>query len=67
MAIAGGVALHYLAFDLFVGAWQVRTARREGIAHLAVFPSLILTFMVGPVGLLVFTFTRLLLGKRPQR
>ena len=27
--------LHYLAFDLFVGAWQVRTARAEGIPHLA--------------------------------
>lgn len=30
--------LHYLAFDLFVGAWEVRTARRDGIAHLAVVP-----------------------------
>jgi hypothetical protein len=59
--------LHYLAFDLFVGAWEVRTARRDGIAHLAVVPSLILTFMVGPAGLLVFTVTRLLVRKRPGR
>ena len=27
IALAGWV--HYLAFDLFVGAWEVRTARRE--------------------------------------
>jgi hypothetical protein len=57
--------LHYLAFDLFVGAWEVRTARKDGIAHLAIVPSLILTFIVGPAGLLVFTITRLLLRKRP--
>jgi hypothetical protein len=42
----------------------VRTARRDGIAHLAVVPSLFLTFMAGPAGLLVFTLTRLLLRKR---
>jgi hypothetical protein len=59
--------LHYLAFDLFVGAWEVRMARRDGIAHLAVVPSLILTFMVGPVGLLVFMVTRLLLRNREGR
>ena len=29
IALAGWV--HYLAFDLLVGAWEVRTARREGI------------------------------------
>jgi hypothetical protein len=59
--------LHYLAFDLFAGAWEVRTARREGIAHLAIIPSLILTFMVGPAGFLVFNMTRLLLRRRPAR
>jgi hypothetical protein len=59
--------LHYLAFDLFVGAWEVRTARKEGIAHLAIVPSLILTFMLGPAGLLVFNLTRLVLRKRPSR
>jgi hypothetical protein len=59
--------LHYLAFDLFVGAWEVRTARRDGVPHFAIVPSLILTFMVGPAGLLVFTVTRLLLRKGPDR
>jgi hypothetical protein len=59
--------LHYLAFDLFVGAWEVRTARRDGIAHVAIVPSLFLTFMVGPAGLLAFTLTRLLLRKQSTR
>jgi len=38
--------LHYLAFDLFVGAWEVRTARAEGIPHLSVIPCLALTFLM---------------------
>ena len=50
--------LHYLAFDLFVGAWEVRTARADGIPHLAVVPSLVLTFMLGPAGLVLFVVTR---------
>jgi hypothetical protein len=56
--------LHYLAFDLFVGTWEVRTARREGIAHLAIVPSLLLTFMAGPAGLLLFVITRYLIRRR---
>jgi hypothetical protein len=50
--------LHYLAFDLFIGAWQVRTARAEGIAFALVVPCLALTFMFGPAGLLAFMVIR---------
>lgn len=57
IALAGWA--HFLAFDLFIGAWQVRTARREGIAHLLVLPCLLLTFLFGPVGLLLFLGLRL--------
>jgi len=51
--------LHYLAFDLFVGAWEVRTARAEGIPHLLVLPCLALTFLFGPIGFLFFLALRL--------
>ncbi len=57
IALAGWV--HFLAFGLFIGAWQVRTARREGIVHLLVLPCLVLTFLLGPVGLLLFLAIRL--------
>ena len=46
--------IHYLAFDLFVGAWETRDAQRHGISHLAVIPSLVMTFMLGPIGLLFY-------------
>ena len=50
--------LHYLAFDLLTGAWQVRTANREEISHLIVIPCLALTFLFGPAGFLLFQFIR---------
>ncbi|MBY6204979.1 DUF4281 domain-containing protein [Halomonas denitrificans] len=42
------------SFDLFIGGWEVRTARREGIAHWMVIPFLALTLFAGPIGLLLF-------------
>lgn len=51
--------IHYLAFDLFVGAWEVRTAREKGIPFLLVVPCLLLTFLFGPVGFLLFSALRL--------
>lgn len=50
--------LHYLAFDLFVGAWEVRTARREAMPFWLVLPCLPLTFMFGPAGFLLFVALR---------
>lgn len=52
--------IHYLVFDLFVGCWEVRDSRRHGIPHLLVVPSLILTFLLGPIGLLAYLLTRLI-------
>lgn len=62
MLLAGW--LHYLAFDLFVGAWEVRTARAEGIPHLLVVPCLALTFLFGPLGFLAFLILRAAYARR---
>lgn len=56
VALAGWV--HYLAFDLFVGAWIVRTARAEAVPHLLVLPCLVATFLFGPAGFLAFQTLR---------
>ena len=49
---------HYLAFDLFIGGWEARDARRRGIPHLLVVPALVLTFLLGPAGLLLYLAIR---------
>jgi hypothetical protein len=56
IALAGWI--HYLAFDLLIGAWEVRTARDERIPFLFVVPCLALTFLFGPAGYLAFTALR---------
>ena len=54
--LAGWV--HYLAFDLFVGCWEVYDAKDRGVRHLLVIPCLFLTFMFGPAGLLLYLIIR---------
>jgi hypothetical protein len=62
--LAGWV--HYLCFDLFVGAWETRDAQRRGVPHGALVPALALTFLFGPVGLLVYAGVRATLGQKPS-
>jgi chromate transport protein ChrA len=50
--------IHYLCFDLFIGSWEVRDAESRGISHWLVIPCLFLTFMFGPVGLLLYFAVR---------
>ncbi len=56
--------IHYLAFDLFIGAWEVRDAQRLRIGHGYVLPCLVLTFMLGPIGLLLYFSIKLGLGRQ---
>ncbi|HUP39924.1 MAG TPA: ABA4-like family protein [Vicinamibacterales bacterium] len=63
LLLAGWV--HYLAFDLLVGSWEARDARERGINHLFVVPCLILTFLFGPAGWLLYMGVRSQLRKQP--
>ncbi|MBS7790369.1 DUF4281 domain-containing protein [Roseococcus sp. SDR] len=46
--------LHYLAFDLFLGAWMARRATAEGLPRWVLWLALPPTFLLGPLGLLIF-------------
>jgi hypothetical protein len=56
LLLAGWV--HYLAFDLLIGSWEVRDAKERGVRHIFVVPCLILTFLFGPVGWLLYLGVR---------
>ena len=58
---------HYLAFDLLIGGWEVRDAEQRGIPHLLVVPALVLTFLLGPGGLLLYLAVRWLRDRRVTR
>lgn len=60
VALAGW--LHFLAFDLFIGAWIVRHARAQGERHGVIVPILPFTFFLGPMGLAAYLALRLIRG-----
>jgi hypothetical protein len=63
--LAGWV--HYLAFDLFVGAWICRRAAAEEISPWIARLCLPPTFLAGPIGLLLFLLFRTLMPRKEIR
>lgn len=55
--LAGWV--HYLAFDLMLGIYIKTEANALGINHFIQIPCFLLTFLLGPVGLLAFIIIQL--------
>jgi len=55
--------IHFLCFDLWVGTWEVEDAPKSGVPHWLVIPCLGLTFMFGPVGLLLYLVLRTVAGR----
>ena len=56
LLLAGWV--HYLAFDLLAGEIEMKQAKEAGIPHLLMVPVLLLTFFLGPIGLVVFLIVK---------
>lgn len=50
--------IHYLAFDLMVGLFIAANAAKHGINRWVILPCFFLTFMLGPVGLLLYLLIR---------
>lgn len=50
--------LHYLAFDLLVGRWEAQDAASRGLSPWLAGPCMLLTFMFGPAGWLLYVFVR---------
>jgi hypothetical protein len=55
---------HMIAFDLFVGRWSYLDSRERGIPVLVMAPILVLTIMLGPLGLAAYLAVR---TRRPER
>ena len=56
--------VHYLAFDLLTGIWIKKNALKYNIHDLILIPCLLLTFMLGPIGLLLYLLVRLIKTKQ---
>jgi Domain of unknown function (DUF4281) len=56
--------IHYLAFDLMVGLFILHDSLKNNISHFIIIPCLLLTFMLGPVGLLLYFVIRIIRTKK---
>jgi hypothetical protein len=56
--------LHYLAFDLMVGIFIVNDGAKNKINRFILVPCLLLTFMLGPTGLLLYLIIRMIRTKQ---
>ena len=55
--------LHYLAFDFWVGCWILRDSQKKGVKHAFIIFPMLFTFMLGPVGVIIYTLVLLLQKK----
>ena len=51
--------LHFLAINLFCGAWIVEDSQKFIISKIIVFFPLIITYFIGPIGLFVYWVIRI--------
>ena len=56
--------VHYLAFDLLTGIWIKKNSVKYGISHWLIIPCLFFTFMLGPIGLLLYFLIRTIKAKQ---
>ena len=56
--------VHYLAFDLLTGVWIKKNSLKYGISHWLIIPCLLFTFMLGPIGLLLYLLIRTIKAKQ---
>ncbi len=54
---------HYLAFDLVAGTYIFQEGQKKAIPHLVLVPCLLGTFMLGPVGFLLFWIVKKIFSK----
>jgi hypothetical protein len=58
--------IHYLCFDMFIGMWEFTDAKKIGLPFWPMLPVWFLTFMFGPLGLLLYLIVRFVKTRSPM-
>ena len=56
--------LHFLTINLFCGCWIVKDSQRLLMSKIAVFFPLIITYFIGPLGIIVYWLIRIFYAKK---
>ena len=55
---------HFIAINLFVGGWIVKDAQKFSVNKFLLAIPLIITYLIGPIGLFVYWLIRIIYAKR---
>ena len=56
--------IHFVAINLFVGGWILKDSQKFGVNRYLLGVPLIITYLIGPLGLFIYWFIRLFYAKR---
>ena len=56
--------IHFLAINLFCGSWIVKDYQRISMPKSLVFIPIVLTYFIGPIGLVIYWFVRIFFSKK---
>ena len=55
---------HFIAINLFIGGWIVKDAQKFFINRILISIPLIITYLIGPIGLFIYWFIRIFFAKK---
>ena len=56
--------IHFVSINLFTGGWIVKDSQKFGINKIILFLPLLITYLIGPLGILVYWIVRIFYAKR---
>ena len=56
--------VHFLTINLFCGSWMVKDSQKFGMNKIIMFFPLIITYLIGPIGVFLYWVFRLFYAKR---
>ena len=56
--------LHFLAINLFCGSWMVKDSHKYFMPKISIFLPLIVTYFIGPIGIVLYWFIRIFFAKK---
>ena len=56
--------IHFISINLFVGGWIVKDSQKFNINKILLIIPLILTYLIGPIGLFIYWIIRIFFAKR---
>ena len=55
---------HFLSINLFCGGWIVKDSQMFGINKFLMFLPLVITYLIGPIGIFIYWLIRIFYAKR---